>query len=56
MRTLLQSGKLENIKREMEINKMDVIGLSEVRWEGQGEMRSGEVTLFYSGNKRGKMG
>lgn len=56
VRTLLQSGKLENLKKEMELNRMDIIGLSEVRWEGQGEVTSDETTLFYSGNKRGKNG
>lgn len=35
---MLQSGKLENLNREMEINEMDVIRLSEVRWEGRREI------------------
>ena len=33
MRTLLQARKLENLKEEMRRNKVDVMGISEVRWE-----------------------
>ena len=35
---------------------MDIVGVSEMRWEGQGEMRSGEYTVFHSGDKRGRNG
>ena len=40
VRTLLQSGKLENLKEEMRRNKVDVMGISEVRWEQSGELMS----------------
>ena len=32
-RTLLQAEKLENLKEEMRRNKVDVMGISDVRWE-----------------------
>ena len=56
VRTLLRVGKLENLKREMEVNRMDIVGLSEVRWEGEGEISSGEFKLFYSGKHQGQNG
>ena len=37
VRTLNQAGKLENLKMEMDKCNVSVIGLSEVRWPGQGE-------------------
>ena len=47
MRTLLQAGKLENFKEEMRRNKVDVMGISEVRWEQSGELISDEFRMFY---------
>ena len=29
--------KLENLKKEMKKNEVSVVGVSEVRWKGQGE-------------------
>ena len=37
VRNLLQAGKMENFKEEMRKNKVDVMGISEVRWEQSGE-------------------
>ena len=31
---------------------MSVLGVSEVRWKGQGEIRSGDYTVYYSGGER----
>jgi hypothetical protein len=28
---------------------VSVLGVSEVRWKGQGEIRSGDYTVYYSG-------
>jgi hypothetical protein len=42
VRTLNQGGKLENLKTEMQKNEVSVLGVSEVRWKGQGEIRSGD--------------
>lgn len=44
--TLLQQGKLENAKQEMSRNKLDVLGMCEVRWGGCGEMESGDYRMY----------
>jgi hypothetical protein len=56
VRTLNQGGKLENLKREMERNGMSIMGVSEVRWKGQGEIRSGDYTMYYSGGEKSESG
>ena len=48
VRTLLQAGKLENLKEKMRRNNVDVMGISEVRWGQCGELTSNEFRLFYS--------
>ena len=53
VRTLLQAGKLENLKKEMRRNKVDVMGISELRWE----LMSDEFRMFYySGDAKGNHG
>ena len=37
IRTLKQGGKLENLKTEKRKNEVSVLGVSEVRWKGQGK-------------------
>jgi len=49
---LNKGGKLENLKTEMQKNDVSVLGVSEVRWKGQGEIRSGDYTVYYSGGER----
>ena len=56
VRSLLKEEKLENLRREMIKNRLDMIGVSETRWEGQGEENCDGAKLFYSGKKRGKNG
>jgi exonuclease III len=56
VRTLNQGGKLENLKKEMEKNGVSVMGVSEVRWKGQGEIRSGDYTMYYSGGEKCERG
>jgi hypothetical protein len=46
VRTLNQGGKLANLKKEMQKNKVSVLGVSEIRWKGQGEIRSGDYTMY----------
>ena len=47
VRTLYQAGKLDNCIQEMKNNKLDMVGLAEVRWEDTGHMIKGEHTLFF---------
>jgi len=35
---------------------VSVLGVSEVRWKGQGEIRSGDYTVYYSGGERAEKG
>ena len=56
LRTLNRGGKLENLKKEMQEEEVSVLGVSEVRWKGQGEIRSGDYTVYYSGGERAEKG
>jgi exonuclease III len=49
-------GKLENLKKEMQKNAVSVLGVSEVRLKGQGKIRSGDFTVYYSGGDRAENG
>ena len=40
----------------MKKNEVSVLGASEVRWKGQGEIRSGDFTVYYSGGERAERG
>ncbi|GFR73217.1 craniofacial development protein 2-like [Elysia marginata] len=46
---MLQKGKLDNIKREMGRLKINIMGISEVRWKGAGVINSDSHKLIYSG-------
>ena len=41
---------------EMQKNDLSVLGVSEVRWKGQGEIRSGDYTVYYSGGEKAERG
>ncbi|XP_008483607.1 craniofacial development protein 2-like, partial [Diaphorina citri] len=43
--------KLENIKREMEKCKLSILGMSEMRWEGEGETEYDEYKIVYKGGE-----
>ncbi|GFO22294.1 craniofacial development protein 2-like [Plakobranchus ocellatus] len=49
VRTMLQKGKLDNIKREMDRLKINIMGISQVRWKGAGVINSDSHKLIYSG-------
>jgi nitrogen regulatory protein PII len=53
---LNQGGKLENLKKEMQKNTVSVLGVSEVRWKGQGEIKSGDYRVYYSGGDSAERG
>src|SRR6187399_1664962 len=56
VRTLRTRGKLENVKREMRRNKLNVLGLSEVRWKGAGDQMSEEYRIVHSGGEKCERG
>ena len=47
---------MENLKTEMQKNEVFVLGVGEERWKGQGEIRSGDYTVYYSRGKRAERG
>ncbi|GFS05752.1 craniofacial development protein 2-like [Elysia marginata] len=49
IRTLLQKGKLDNVKMEMETLNINILGLSEVRWKGANDIQTGKFRFLYSG-------
>ena len=42
---------MENLKKEMQKNEVPVLSVCEVRWKGQGEIRSGDYTVCYTGGE-----
>ena len=51
-RTLYQTGKLAQLLREFNEYKLDILGISEMRWTGSGKINdSGGTTLLYSGHQ-----
>ena len=55
VRTLLEKGKLDNIKHEMSRMKVNILGISEVRWKAARECESDGYKVIYSwGNKHGR--
>jgi len=52
VRTLFQCGRLDQVLEEMQKYKLDILGLSEVRWTGQGRFTSGQATILYSGREK----
>ena len=51
VRTLYQIGRLENVEREMDRLRVDMLGLSEVRWPGVGcnQMDKGGTFVYARG-------
>ncbi|GFO34972.1 craniofacial development protein 2-like [Plakobranchus ocellatus] len=49
VRILHKKGKLENVIKEMDKIKLNILGLAEVRWTGAVCMKLGSKTLIYSG-------
>ena len=49
VRTLYSIGKSAQLAREMDKYKIDVMGISECRWTGQGKvkMNTGESVIFF---------
>ena len=47
----MNQGKLEVVKQEMTRVKMDILGISELRWTGIGEFNSDDHYIYYCGQE-----
>ena len=47
----MNQGKLEVVKQEMARVKVDILGLSELKWTGMGEFNSDEHYIYYCGQE-----
>ncbi|CAI9726028.1 Hypothetical predicted protein [Octopus vulgaris] len=45
-------GKLDTINKEMNRLNIDILGVSEVHWTGNGFFNSGDHTMYFSGNSK----
>ena len=56
VRTLRAKGKLSNVVKEMKKLELNVLGVSETRWEGAGDFVSDGFRVIFSGSKGGQKG
>ena len=56
VQTLAQKGKVENLISEMKRLKVNILGVGEMRWKGQGEMNKDGCKIFWSGGNNFERG
>ena len=47
----MNQGKLELVKKEMEIVNINILGIRELKWTGMGEFNSDEHYIYYCGQE-----
>ena len=47
----MNQGKLEVVKQEMARVKVDILGISELKWTGMGEFNSDKHFIYYCGQE-----
>jgi exonuclease III len=47
VRSLYRVGAIKSVVRELEKYKLDLVGVQEVRWEGEGYQTVDSYTFFY---------
>ena len=47
----MNQGKLQVVKQEMARVKINILGISELRWTGMGEFNSDDQYIFYCGQE-----
>jgi hypothetical protein len=57
VRSLYRVGSLMTVSKELVLYKLDLVGVQEVRWEGDGTEPVGKYTIFYGkGNENHELG
>jgi len=57
VRSLYRAGSFTAAARELARNKLDLVGVQEVRWDREGTVRAGDYTFFYEeGNENHQLG
>ena len=46
VRTMTRAEKIENVKQEMVRMDIQILGLTEVRWKGKGDIFSNDVIII----------
>ncbi|KAK9885117.1 hypothetical protein WA026_009341 [Henosepilachna vigintioctopunctata] len=49
--TLFQGRKLKNATTEMKRMNLDIMGMCRIRWSGNGQLKTDEATIYYSGSR-----
>ena len=47
----MNHGKLEVVKQEMARVNVDILGISELKWTGMGELNSDDHYIYYCGQE-----
>ena len=47
----MSQGKLEIVKKEMARVNIDILGISELKWTGMGELNSDDHYIYYCGKE-----
>ena len=47
----MNQGKLEAVKQEMTRVNIDILGISELKWTGMGELNSDDYYIYYYGQE-----
>ena len=47
----MNQGKLEVVKQEMARMKVDILGISKLKWTGKGEFNSDDHYIYYCGQE-----
>lgn len=48
---MLQAGRMYEIADELIRNRIDMCALQEIRWQGIGEIKKKEYSIYYCGTK-----
>jgi exonuclease III len=55
-RSLYRVGAIKSVVGELEKYKLDLVGVQEVRWEGEAYQTADNYTFFYEGNVNHQLG